>query len=122
MALAVIHYNDGVTALANILKHLGIDPRKPIIELFQELDSKRLYQVKRTSSQRQQKVDVMQLEYMKPMKQSLKYDVGYSSRQYTHAQADSPLDYIEPSDNEDDLLNSYTGIIADSEYDIVNNV
>ena len=36
-ALAVIQYNDGVTALANILKRLVIDPRKRIFELFQEL-------------------------------------------------------------------------------------
>ena len=36
------------------------------------------------------------------MKQLQKYDVGYLSGQYTHAQADSPLDYIDPSDNEDD--------------------
>ena len=68
-ALAVIQYNDGVTALANILKRLGINPRKRILELLQELDNKRLYQAKRASSQRQQKFDVMQLEDMKPMKQ-----------------------------------------------------
>ena len=45
----------------------------------------------------------MQLEDMKPMKQLQEYDVGYSSRQYSHAQPDSPLDNIVPSDNEEDL-------------------
>ena len=40
-ALAVIQYNDGVTALVNILRHLGIDPRKRIRDLFIELLIKR---------------------------------------------------------------------------------
>ena len=84
-----------------MLKRLGIDPRKRILDLFQELDSKRLYQAKRASPQRRQKLDAMQLEDMKPIKQLQKYYVGYSSGQYTHAQADSPLDKIDPSDNED---------------------
>ena len=99
--LAVIQYNDGVTALANILRRLGMNPRKRILDLFKELDNNRLDQAKRASLQRQQKLDVMQQEDMKPMKQLQKYDVGYSSGKYSHAQADSPLDNIDPSDNED---------------------
>ena len=100
-ALAVIQYNDGVTALATILSRLGIDPRKRILALFRELDNTRLDQAKRASDQKQQKLDAMQLEDMKPMKQLQKYDVGYSSRQYSHAQPDSPLANIVPSENED---------------------
>ena len=53
--LAVIQYNDGVTALANILKRLGIDPQKRILDLFKELDNNRLYQANTALSQSQQK-------------------------------------------------------------------
>ena len=41
-ALAVIQYKNVVTALANMLKRLGIDPRKRILGLFKELDNNRL--------------------------------------------------------------------------------
>ena len=41
-ALAVIQYNGGVTALAPILRRLGIDPRKRILTLFGELDNNRI--------------------------------------------------------------------------------
>ena len=102
-ALAVIQYNGGVTALAPILRRLGIDPRKRILTLFGELDNNRIDQSKRAADQKQQKLDAMQLEDMKPMKQLQKYDVGYSSRQYSHAQPDSPIDNIVPSDNEENL-------------------
>ena len=88
-ALAVIQYNDGVTALATILSRLGIDPRKRVRDLFIELDNTRLDQAKRASLQKQQKLDVIQLEDMKPMKQLQKYDVGYSSRQRPQCPSDT---------------------------------